>query len=586
MQNFALLYFLLGALSLSSAPIVWAQQTTAQCTTYPNGICSSYINYTVYLPANTTFGLIEQKIAGTLAGLSERLSEINYACVEAYYQYACPLYFPKCTANNATDATQFIPEPTCTSACQKVIQECSIVLTTNGQSSLIPKCDTPSPVSQLVPQPDGSCNAVDPKDPVKAAQGLNLSAVPVDHVLEECTPPFVKDPLAKAGTNDTIDSTHCRFGCCIPCPSQNYFYKTNWSQRGFLATDVLRITSAILSFFILLSYLFLPDKRRHPHVIVLNISICIVLFSIPSFFSIPNPLRLQCSADGILPSTMDNNAICAVQSSILIFATFGSTMWCVVMIVNLHLHTVWNSSFLTDKYFYLNIICWGVPCAVLGTTLGMHAIKFEFANLCLVQVEYVFDIFFYPLAALVIPSFIAHCATFLYIGKITFQSGVESDMSQSLSSSHGGGTAAYQQHAVRIHRRHHVMEAVRIQWRALLMTAAMTVSVVFYWLFYLIQIRKMTILKDDRNAILPWLTCMMTYGNTQDDCTSKLSDYMPPFGLMVFAESLVSLMGVSLFLNFFKWDLLREWNDFFYNIRFSLRRRRDPEKNGDQFIAL
>ena len=93
-------------------------------------------------------------------------------------------------------------------------------------------------------------------------------------------------------------------------------------------------------------------------------------------------------------------------------------MWCTVMILNLHLHTVWNNNFLMDKYIILNVICWGAAAAIMGVCVGLHAIKFEFANLCLLEVDLIMKAFFYPMAAIVLPGFIAHFATFIYIARV------------------------------------------------------------------------------------------------------------------------------------------------------------------------
>jgi hypothetical protein len=79
-----------------------------------------------------------------------------------------------------------------------------------------------------------------------------------------------------------------------------------------MATDILRFISSIVSFFMLLSYLILPDKRRHPSLLILNVCASIFLFSMVVYFSIGNPQRLQC-ANAVSVSTQDNNALCAVQ---------------------------------------------------------------------------------------------------------------------------------------------------------------------------------------------------------------------------------------------------------------------------------
>lgn len=252
------------------------------------------------------------------------------------------------------------------------------------------------------------------------------------------------------------------------------FYKENWATRGFLATDVIRFVSAVLSLILVISYLVLPDKRRHPSLLILNMSIAIFLFSMVVFFSVGNPKRLQCAANGISPGEMSNNTLCAAQGAILIFGSFATCLWCAALILNLHVHTVWNSNFFTNRYILLNIVCWGIPAAIMAIALGLHAVKFEFANLCVVSMKYIFPLFFYPLAAIVCPSFLVHIGTFFYIARIAVREGLESDMTQSLST----GTMTDRPPGV---SRKHVMVAVKIQWRALLLAVVAIVTVLFYW---------------------------------------------------------------------------------------------------------
>lgn len=120
----------------------------------------------------------------------------------------------------------------------------------------------------------------------------------------------------------------------------------------------------------------------------------------------------------------------------------------------------------------LNIICWGIPAVVTSVAIGLHSLKFEFASLCLVSMEYVFKLYFYPLAAIICPSFIIHIGTFFYIAKMAIQEKRESDMSQSLST----GKVASQG----VNHRH-IVAAVKIQWRALLLAVVAIATVLFYW---------------------------------------------------------------------------------------------------------
>lgn len=122
---------------------------------------------------------------------------------------------------------------------------------------------------------------------------------------------------------------------------------------------------------------------------------------------------------------MDNNALCGAQGAILIFSSLATVLWCAALIVNLHMHTVWNSSFFANKYIFLHVFCWGVPAAFMAAALGLHAVKFEFANLCLVSIDYIFDLFFYPMAAIIAPAFLLHILTFFYIAKVCRIDGVK-----------------------------------------------------------------------------------------------------------------------------------------------------------------
>ncbi|KAF7731233.1 hypothetical protein EC973_000649 [Apophysomyces ossiformis] len=163
---------------------------------------------------------------------------------------------------------------------------------------------------------------------------------------------------------------------------------------------------------------------------------------------------------------------------------------------------------------------------------------------------------------------------------IAVREGIESDMSQSLST---GTQTARGMVGVR-HK--HVITAVKIQWRALLLACAACGTVLFYWLFYFTQINRLTNVEQDRSLTEEWLNCMLNTNNDQDACAAVLKGHLPPFSLMIVAETLVSLVGVWLFLTFCKRSLWREWNDRIYEIRVALGIRGQVEKNGEQFVAL
>ncbi|KAI9025807.1 hypothetical protein CLU79DRAFT_743176 [Phycomyces nitens] len=548
--------------------------TDSVCTKYPGGFCSAYIDYPVYL-GNKSFTDIERQI-NILPNVTTAYGQIVPGCTDAYNRYRCSLAYPKCETDSSNTPTIYLA---CNSVCEMVVDSCTNVFLTSGAMYLMPNCTSDMPLPGTPLQPDETCNMISPLVTGSAA-ALNISAIPFDYISVACPPPFTLDLNAEEHKGSSL-KTYCKFGCCIPCPSQDLFYKKNWTRSAFLATDIIRFISAIASFVILLSYLVLPDKRRHPSLLILNLSLAIFLFSMTVFFSIGDQHGLQC-ANNTTTSNQTNNYRCAAQGGILIFASFATTCWAAALIVNLHLHTVWNSSFFTNRYILLNAICWGIPTAIMCIALGLKSVKFEFANLCLVSIEHIFAIFFYPMAVIICPSFLLHIATFFYIAKIAIREGLESDMSQSLSNGDSAGMRP-----AKAKRHKHVITAVKIQWRALILAIAACGTVVFYWLFYMTQIPNLLNFSNNFEIALEWLTCMLeSAGDHQNECVAIVRPYLPTFGLMVTAELLVSLVGIWLFAIFGKRSLWREWNDLIFEMRIRISSRGRSEKNGEQFFAL
>ncbi|CAO3641592.1 unnamed protein product [Cunninghamella blakesleeana] len=547
-----------------------------QCSSYPStGVCSNYINYQVVTTASRPINAIEQALQ-PLSKLQQEYGAIAPGCIDTFFRFQCSLAYPKCvsTSGNETATTALVA---CKTTCEDVERNCGLLFSLTNTTNKIPNCDQTLTINGQTTQlgSSDSCNLIEPKVDNQHS-GLNISAIPESFVMAQCPAPFLPDPLAQK--NQSTNPLTCRFGCCVPCPMQNYLYHKGWTEHAFFATDIIRCISAVGAFFIMFSYFVLPDKRRHPSLLILNFSIAIFLFSVVAFFSVGDPKKLQC-ADAITQSTQENNTLCAAQGAILVFGSLATAMWCSALIINLHLHTVWSSNFFTNRYFILHIVCWGVPAALMAAALGTKQIQFEFANLCVVSLDQIFNLFFYPLAAIICPSFLLHIGTFFYIARIAVREGIESDMSQSQSNASLGRT----QKAIR-HK--HVIQAVHIQWRALLLAIVACVTVIFYWIFYFTQLRNMNQITQDKTVIDSWLQCMISSNNDQDACVGVVSPYLPPFGLMVAAEALVSVVGIWLLLIFAKRSIFIEWNDLIYNIRVYLGGRGRAEKHGEQFFQL
>lgn len=508
---------------------------------YNGTLCKNYVDYDVWLPTGASVATIEAMLASK--GLTTNV-QLTAECYDPFMQYVCSSAYPR-VEPIAGQANTYNVRFACMSTCQNAVTHCKQLLTAFDKQSLIPDCDAPIPESTIYKppsgikyQPDGACNAVKSLGGAGAGGISNLTA--------SCDSPFVPDP--GYGPNGQTANPHfCMNGCCLPCPAQYHLYRDGYLDLGFRITNTIRAISMVLGFLLMMTYLCLDDKRSHPSALILFFSIGIFLFSVVVVFPLVDTRAMQC-ADAINPSTQANNLKCAIQGAILVFASVATCAWCTALILNLHFHTVWNSAWFAKKYWLLHILCWGFAIAVTAVALGMGEIKWEYATLCLVSQEKSSQIFFYPLAAMIFPAFLIHCATFIHIARISIMS---SDDSETMSRSTLSAGAA----AVISHRRH-VMMAIRIQWRAALMAICAIVSVMMYWLFYFIQLKKINPATLQEH-ILKFVVCIKLTKD-HDTCADGLAPYLPPFGLMIAAESVVSSIGAVIFIVFFKPALVRE----------------------------
>ncbi|KAG0373639.1 hypothetical protein BGX24_011441 [Mortierella sp. AD032] len=530
-------------------------------------MCKNYINYDVWLPPNVTIALVEAKLKGMGADMA---SQMPYQCQYPLMEYMCSTAYPKVEAIENVP-NQFNVRFACQSTCIKTVQECSMLLSIFNLESAIPKCDAPIPgsISYAPPtgimfQPDGSCNAVKP---------LGGPETSLSNMTAKCDPPFVEDP--DYATGGTANSDYCMYGCCLPCPAQYHLYRTDALHTGFTITNYMRAVSMVLSFLLVLTYLVLDDKRSHPSALILYFAIGVFLFSAVIIFPLIDTKAIQC-AGPVTPSTQFNNLKCAIQGAILVFASCATCAWCTALILNLHLHTVWNSSWFSKKYWLLHIICWGYACTITGVALGTGHIQWDFATLCLVSQDKASEIFFYPMAAMIFPAFLVHIATFFHIARISTMAGADSE-TMSRSTLSAGAAAA-------ISHRRHVMMAIRIQWRAALMAVCAILSVTFYWLFYFIQLRKINPTTLSKNIVI-FVLCLKR-GTPHDECADALAPSLPPYGLMIAAEFVVSSIGAVIFIVFFKTALVREWGEKLSSLGYLLSGKRKQKKEQDQFFVI
>ncbi|KAF9378095.1 hypothetical protein BGX21_002996, partial [Mortierella sp. AD011] len=534
-------------------------------TDYNGTVCNGYIDYKVWLANGTTVEMVDEYL---ISQHVDQIAQLVDPCKSTFMAYACSVAYPRPVITGLTN--NFNVLFACESTCQAVLQTCTTDLTYLNMSSILPDCSTTIPGTDDLPtgaipyQLDGSCNAI----PFQSSN--TTCATP----MEECISPFVPDLVFKAtGGQQNTDDNYCGCGCCLPCPQTNNFYKPGILDRGFFITDIFKGISACLALILVISYLVLPGKLQHPSNLILFAAIATAIFDAAVAPSYGNPRRIQCDANGVTPASSYNNNLCTIQGAWLLFGAMATTAWLSIVIINLHLHTVWNSNWLSSRAWLTHLVGWGVPLAFALIAALTHSIGWNNSNMCMATQESSNALLFIPLGVIMVPSTFLHILTFGHIIKVTLQSENSSTVSHSTLSS---GRAA------RISHRRHVMNAIRIQWRAAVLALVVTSSVLIYWAFYLVVGTK-----TDMSWFSTWQLCIFTQQGDQEQCGRQFATgNVPDFAFMMVAEGLVSTTGLWIFLLFFKKSLAMEWRDLISGWACCCSGRRSRRREEDQFYVI
>ncbi|CAG8440988.1 11967_t:CDS:2 [Funneliformis mosseae] len=338
--------------------------------------------------------------------------------------------------------------------------------------------------------------------------------------------PFPMIPLNLKEGLSQDNTSLCQNGCCLACPIVNNFYKTGQIDLIYRTLGFIRLISFICILILVASYIVLPNKRENPALIVLCFNLSLLIFLGVSFFYFGDFKRIQC-VNSITQSTMQNNTLCGVQAQAIILLI--STVFAILPVV-------------------------------------LQKIEFEFGAVCLVSSESSNLLFWYPLAVFVIPGFMIHVWTFVFIGKsqCMFNSGFEDSTLVEESSETKGKSITEITGS-------EIVRAVKVQWRALMLALIFMITYMIYWSYFIFEInRKLypgTFLEPWFST---WLKCIIENGtkskNAQNICSVYSINYVPNVAYLATAESLTALLGVSIFIVFgTSVGLWSEWKLFLMN---------------------
>lgn len=377
--------------------------------------------------------------------------------------------------------------------------------------------------------------------------------------------------ISSESTGLPEETSLCSNGCCLPCPIANNFYKENRINLIYNVLSGIRVISFICVLIIVISYVVLPNQRDHPAITVLCFSISLLIFMGVTFFYIGDAKRIQC-ADLINQSTMKNNTLCGIQGIILIFSTFLLILWCFLLILHLHFQTVWRSNIIQQYHVISQMLV--IVIAITFTILpaAMNKISFEFGVVCLVSSEFEKELFWYPLAILVIPGFLIHLWTFIHIGKSQFMMSMDyydddSTCDSTWISEENENTKSSK--LLTSVTGKEIVRAIKVQWRALILALIFLITYMIYSTFVAAEFGKIlpkTLLGEKWFA--EWLTCIFENGmngmSAQNKCSFIAKDHIPSIAYLTTAELSTATLGISIFFIFgTSIDLWSEWKLYF-----------------------
>ncbi|KAJ3196757.1 hypothetical protein HK101_007879 [Irineochytrium annulatum] len=490
-------------------------------------------------------------------------------CVSVFARFACSSLYPEC--DSASPQTPTLP---CQSLCSAALDACQEPFHRVGPiaEQQLPKCDGGTFFFPDVPYQTTSCLSVGGSSQDAGSANTTSSSGPSTNSTSVGTPsPSSNTSYAGACPPPLLPNPHpfeqqvwtegrfCQAACCLPCPALDMFYPPNQLTNYKRYVDVVRVISALASLFVFLSF-WLLGKKEHPSCIIMWFSFAIFLFNCPVFFIAGGATRkdMQCS-DRITSTSFENSSLCAVQGSLLVFASNAASFWVSYLILNLHLVTVWNVNFFAGKYVWVHLFNWGIPAALTGYIIREKAIRYEFGSLCFVKSEYSDFHFFVPLAVLITVAFVLHLITMFYIGRITLRAGRGQDSTVGGSS---GVANMMGSNGLPMNTRMRVVLIWQSSWRSMTLSTFYVLTFYYFWNFYENKISPIKYYNFASPWVVQWEACM--FNGDQLSCSHVAAPYHPSYAYMISAELLPSLGGIGVFCIFgARANLFQEWRNLF-----------------------
>ncbi|KAG0310383.1 hypothetical protein BGZ99_000411 [Dissophora globulifera] len=372
-----------------------------------------------------------------------------------------------------------------------------------------------------------------------------------------CPPPLIPNVL-------NLTSGSCIGPCCIPCPVSSVFYEPNKLSDTYTGTSVLRAISAGASGFLSICYLILPSRRKHPHLIVLAISALTFPWEALGTAWLFKKDDLLCKSQYEIAS-ISNSWLCGMQGTVLMYMVLVLVCLCILLICNLHVLTVYRSSFIQRHMTKLIVLSFFIPLSlVIPVVIRKQIENPGFGSICFVSSSAASSYFFYPLVITV-------CLAMMRI---------RANAGSSVSDSTSYNPDDPQQHDKPMSNRQRRLQTARDislllkqQWRPGLFAACLLVMDLTYCLFYFVEAKKLQNITPTTTWFLNWIQCLTqqaaiaiqsgqlsstssaaqlkTVGDaSQKFCAAVAAPFVPSFAWAALSDILPAILGIVLLIIF------------------------------------
>ncbi|CAG8439663.1 11545_t:CDS:2 [Acaulospora morrowiae] len=342
-------------------------------------------------------------------------------------------------------------------------------------------------------------------------------------------------------SNITTDM-YCINRCCLPCPYLDNFYPDGELDRTYKTFAVFGIVSFSIMLILAALFLVLPSQRNNQTTkqILLPLVLSVCCFEFAEFFTLQQQ-KSQCT-NPVLRANISDNHYCATQAFFTLGGAYAVASWAALLMLHLHLISVWRSEFITRNIFYFNVYIWGT--SFLAAVIPMSIGKVEANNICFIQYDYA-SIYYYFLSFIYV-AFLAHLITFSHMAKVTIKANWR------LSN---GSTTNKRVSIVEAQRTfNHVKTIFALQWRALFGAILMLAVYVVNWSYFDV-FSSSTI---DSTLFSQWFQCLLN-GGSQTSCVPQTIPSINWTIVLLFANRALGIL-IFLILAAKKIILVEVWN--------------------------